>query len=1177
MNRCYQFEELKSTHIPSTDSTHTMSYGQTRLELYLRKAMDQRGSLIRKLDEFIRAYYLNQLVNGALRSLAVLVCVGIAFALIESVGRFGIAGRTVLFWTLLSSSSILLVAWFLIPLLRYWRIGKGLSHEDASALIGHHFPEISDRLLNVLQLQKQLGASAHPKDTSLLEASIEERTSALQPVAFKRAVDWERSRVLLRYAIPILVIASGLWLWSPTLVKEPANRILAHRQDFVPPPPFSFLVDSDLKGVAMQPFTVTVSTKGDVAPEVVMMEVGDNRYRMERVGKTFQHTFPLVREDISFRLTGGGVSSSVYRLIAMPVPALVGFEVTTVPPAYTGLQRETLVDIGNLRVPEGTTVKWAVRCTETDSLSIVAPGEPSEVLKGARGLFTSSMRAEESGPYWFVPTNKAVGALDSLRYYLQVLPDQPPRISASESIDSAAQSVRYFSGELYDDYGFSRLAFAYQWLEVGDRPNELLVAETLDLNVVIRVPLAQPNKRADRFFFEWSLSDLGIVQGDVLEYWFEVWDNDEIHGPKMTRSMPRTFAPPSKLDIREERDRSNTDIEEQIRQARQSAEELREEMKELRRQLAEDSEINWKDERAMDELIKKQEALRNDLEQLQQQNSEKDKRSNEFSPEENRILEKQEQLQELMEQVMSDELKAMYDEMQRLMDEMDSGILEQIQEQLENMQVDQESLEKELDRALEQFKQLEYEVKMEEAIEDLKELVQKQETLAEQTRNEESPVDSLKVEQDELNKAFNEIQERLDQLDKDNQKLENPNATMDRAEERESIQQKMSESSDQLEQEKNRKASQKQKQAADEMQQMADQMESMMQQQSEESLEIDMDALRALLENIIDLSFDEESLMKSLRTTSDSDPAYVLHGQTQRRLKDDAQMVEDSLFELSLRIPQLAPAVNREIGLINHHMEQALGGFGDRETALITSNQQYVMTSFNNLALMLDDALQQMQQDMAQKQPGSGNCENPGGNGKPKPAPSAGDIKKMQQSLSERLQKMKEQMGEGANAGRDGRQQRQLSKELAQMAAQQAALRKITEKKAQELNADGSGEGAQMSDIAKEMEEIERDLVNKDVTIETLERQQDLLVRLLEAEKAEMTRGEDDKRKSQTGNQNLATAPAPLLEYLDQKAREAEWLRTIPLELQGYYRDRVNDYFNNLDKTKPLPELQPER
>jgi hypothetical protein len=317
------------------------------------------------------------------------------------------------------------------------------------------------------------------------------------------------------------------------------------------------------------------------------------------------------------------------------------------------------------------------------------------------------------------------------------------------------------------------------------------------------------------------------------------------------------------------------------------------------------------------------------------------------------------------------------------------------------------------------------------------------------------------------------------------------------------------------------------------------------------------------------LSFDEEDVMASLNQINEDDPLYITNGQTQRKLKDDAQMVEDSLFALSLRIPQLAPAVNREIGLINHHMKKALAGFGDRKTPEITENQQYVMTSFNNLALMLDDALQQMQQSMSESKPGMGNCEKPGGNGKPKPSPSAGDMKKMQQSLGEKLEKMKEAMGKGANAGKSGKDQRQMSKEIAQMAAQQAALRQMAQKKAQELNADGSGDGKQMGDIAKEMEELERDLVNRDVSIETLERQQELMVRLLEAENAELIRGEDNKRKSKVGQQGLATEPPALEEYLKQKSQEVEWLRTIPLELDPYYRDRVNDYFNNLDLTKP--------
>ena len=63
------------------------------------------------------------------------------------------------------------------------------------------------------------------------------------------------------------------------------------------------------------------------------------------------------------------------------------------------------------------------------------------------------------------------------------------------------------------------------------------------------------------FFFEWSLAELGIVQGDVLEYWFEVWDNDRIHDLKW-RDLPLApLPPPSELDIREERDQANADIE----------------------------------------------------------------------------------------------------------------------------------------------------------------------------------------------------------------------------------------------------------------------------------------------------------------------------------------------------------------------------------------------------------------------------------------------------------------------------------------------------------------------------------------------------------------------------------------------------------------------------------------
>ena len=116
--------------------------------------------------------------------------------------------------------------------------------------------------------------------------------------------------------------------------------------------------------------------------------------------------------------------------------------------------------------------------------------------------------------------------------------------------------------------------------------------------------------------------------------------------------------------------------------------------------------------------------------------------------------------------------------------------------------------------------------------------------------------------------------------------MENPNPMMDSSGEEESIKGEMEKSSEQLDKGKEKKASDAQKNAAEQMEQLAQQMEAMQQQSESESASEDMDALRALLENILTLSFEEELLMSELKATNEQDPRYVGHGQNQRKLKD---------------------------------------------------------------------------------------------------------------------------------------------------------------------------------------------------------------------------------------------------------------------------------------------------
>ena len=204
-------------------------------------------------------------------------------------------------------------------------------------------------------------------------------------------------------------------------------------------------------------------------------------------------------------------------------------------------------------------------------------------------------------------------------------------------------------------------------------------------------------------------------------------------------------------------------------------------------------------------------------------------------------------------------------------------------------------------------------------------------------------------------------------------------------EQEESIQNEQEKSSEQLDKKQNSKASESQKKAAEQMEQLAFQMQSAMQSNAQEQQEEDMDALRQLLENIVQLSFDQEGLMEDLSTTATKDPRFIEQGRTQRKLRDDAKVIEDSLFALSKRVPQLQSIVNREMNAVNGNMDEATRLLGEaraneRYKPMAADKQQHAMTSLNNLALLLDEALQQMMAQMnAQGKPGSGSCNKPGG------------------------------------------------------------------------------------------------------------------------------------------------------------------------------------------------------
>jgi septal ring factor EnvC (AmiA/AmiB activator) len=107
------------------------------------------------------------------------------------------------------------------------------------------------------------------------------------------------------------------------------------------------------------------------------------------------------------------------------------------------------------------------------------------------------------------------------------------------------------------------------------------------------------------------------------------------------------------------------------------------------------------------------------------------------------------------------------------------------------------------------------------------------------------------------------------------------------------------------------------------------------------------------------------------------------------------------------------------------------------------------------------------------------------------------------------------------------------------------------------------GSDGGVKDLSKLMEQTENDLVNKQLTAETLRRQEEIMTRLLEAEKAEREREKEETRQSKEAKDQQEGNPEEYFEYKKRKKKETELLRTVPPNLTPFYRSKVNQYFRS--------------
>lgn len=1140
--------------------------------------MSAYQDILVKLEGFIKRFYTKQLIKGIFLFLTFGTLFWIAITSFEYLLWLDNSWRLTLFVLFIVVEAFLLYRYVLVPLLYLFKMRKGIDNKVASKLIGKHFPNVDDKLLNLLEL------SENPQKSDLLVASIEQRAANLGPVPFAEAVNFRESYTYAKYFI-IPVLLFGFILIAGDIVSffNSHQRVMHYDMAYERPAPFTFQVlNSDLEVMDNEALTIQVKTVGDIRPDNVEIVVNGEALLMQNRGSFYEYTFQPPVQESSFYLSANGWDSRSYTISSYRTPTLVDFALELEYPKYLNLISEVITGTGNAEIPEGTKVTWKIQGDYVDNIKMITADTTISFQKNDN-LFSNSKRLLSDFDYELSTSNSKVQDYEKLAYRLSVIKDAKATVQVDQVLDSLNPNESYYTGQAADDYGLREI--------------RLVCYPSDDVNNVQRISLEEPNSNVYQFYYTFP-SGLALEPGKRYKLFFEVIDNDGVRGGKVTKSevFNATLYDDNQLNNKELEFQNST--LNKMGESLKNFKEQEEKLSDINNLQKEEKSLSFEDKSQIKNFLQQQKKQ----EELMQKFSQDLKKSIDKTSED---TEMKKMLQERLERQEAEAKKnaELLEELNKIADKIDK---EDLQRRLEELGKNQGKNTRNLEQILELTKRYYVTEKASQISKELDELAKRQEILSELKLGQ----DFSDKEQKKLNEGFDNLEKEIRALEKDNDKLQKPlefdtdkkktdAVKQDQQEALEEInkQQGMEESSQSEEkQQAGNNASKKQKSAAQKMKEMSQSMKSSAMGGGGETDAEDAEMLRQILDNLVTFSFKQENLFDNIQSADVDISQFSRTVKDQQNLRRLFEHVDDSLFALSLRRAELSEFVNEQITEVYYNIDKSLESIAENQIYQGASYQQYVINATNSLADFLANILDNMQQNMSPSQ-GSG------GEGRDFQLP---DIIKGQQGIQEKMngsgqqgktsegqgeQKGENQGGqqegdkgsqgqgqngqEGENGGKgkqgsgqsDGGQSNGNGlgemdlNEVYEIYKEQQFLRENLEKQLEDMMRESDKNLAQK--LIQQMEDFENDLLENGITERTRNKANSIQHQLMKLENASMEQGKKKERESNTNLNQYSNPITTKPELLQDYRNSIEILNRQALPLRQNFEKKVKVYFDN--------------
>ena len=1061
-----------------------------------------------KLDAFSDAFYRRSSLEGLVLTLAVALSGLLILGMVEFFAWSSSAVRGVFWWSYIVLSLGVLVYSSVIPFLKSRRLLVRMTRREAALLLSEKIPEIEDKLINVLDLE-----TGEP--SALVLAALDQKSAPIVRFQFANAID---SLLIKRFGWfngAVIVIWAGLWL-SNSAVIDSVTRVKNYQTIYERPAPFEWIWENDSVEVRHNdPVELRFSTVGEVQPERAQAIIDGRLLPLQRSGKNFVLEIPRLRDKLEFQVEGAGIKSRKYTLIPQYFPVLSGMQIRVQPPAYTGLEA-FVANSGNFNAPEGSAIEWTIQSVHADSIFLKLTTDTIS-LPTRKGETSIQKNVYQSSNYRILLKNHTQNLGFEQEYSLLIQADQLPVIEADWLDEEIA--LRVF-GSVRDDYGLRNVFFQ---IETNSG------YKTLEQRSLSSTSAA--------FRFDYDLSSKN--PGEVMRFRVGVTDNDGIRGGKTAYTAPFEVRKKSREEIEKQRKESISGTGTAIENFEQQTEENRRESGKLIQQKKGGERMQFKDEQQLRDL------MRNDAEQLEKaiealeelQNTleksgdeEDQKKAERLEEQKNALQDLLDEIRELLDKNKPEELLQKAEEIQRKMQER-SRELKTEQRQMEKM----ENL-RDLLRSIDELQELEQEL------------------------GETETGDSEKLEEirDKLEDWEKKAEKALEKFPEMQESLEDKKLGEESEKAREEI--------DQAKESPKQGDAQKKKDSAQQrMKKMQKEMMDAFMQMQQQSAQENMEDLRQLLRNLILLSFSQEKQSDAAVSASVEEVLLRQIIVTQQKIDLAAEHIIDSLYALAERVPEIESKVRTEALRMLQRMDLAKQALRSDKVPNFGGDMKASMEHSNELALLLDQILQQMMMDMGSEMSGDQNCNKPG-----KGQPDISELLDQQKGLGEQSGQEEEGSQEGdqgsegkkGSDGNDGDEESAEAFRRLQMMMRQEEIRRNLQEILRQQGREGEG-----ADVLELMEEQERDIILGRPYDELQKRQKEIEIRMLELEKAERKQSQDEERRGETGQQRKMPASAQE-EYIRKKMEEIERIQRSPFRFTPYYEERRQKVLEKLSNDK---------